>query len=47
MYQRPFGLETDAEGNWLRLFDERYKTDPNPHHEGDPPVDAYGVVLNP
>ena len=46
-YQRPFGLKADATGNWFRVFDDRYKADPNPHHGSDPPVDAYGVVLEP
>jgi Tfp pilus assembly protein FimT len=46
-YQRPFGIEADAAGNWFRVFDDRYRADPNPHHGSDPPVDAYGVVLDP
>jgi len=46
-YQRPFGLEADAGENRFKLFDNQYKTDPSPHHDDDPPVDAYGVVLNP
>ncbi len=46
-YQRPFGIKADAAGNWFRVFDDQYKADPNPHHGSDPPVDAYGVVLDP
>lgn len=55
-YQRPFGLkalEANVNGNWFRVFDYRYKDDTIPHHDCfpdpacDPPVDAYGVVLNP
>jgi prepilin-type N-terminal cleavage/methylation domain-containing protein len=46
-HQRPFGVKASAVENWFRVFDEQYKLDPNPHHNGDPPVDAYGVVLNP
>ena len=46
IHQRPFGIKADVAGNWFRVFDNQYKTDPAPHHDGDPPVDAYGVVLN-
>jgi prepilin-type N-terminal cleavage/methylation domain-containing protein len=46
-YQRPFGIKADTSGNWFRVFDDRYKADANPHHSSDPPVDAYGVVLEP
>ena len=46
-YQRPFGLEADVDGNWFRVFDYQYKDDPTTHHDKEPPVDAYGVVLNP
>jgi hypothetical protein len=46
-HQRPFGLKAEVEGNTFRVFDNQYKADPNPHHSGDPPVDAFGVVLNP
>ena len=46
-YQRPFGVAANAGGEWFRVFDNRYKVDPNPHHGEDPPVDANGVVLNP
>jgi hypothetical protein len=33
--------------NWFRVFDHKYRTDANPHHNYTPPVDSYGVVLNP
>ena len=53
-YQRSFGLEANDAENWFRVFDYRYKDDTNPHHHDcwpdpacDPPVDAYGVVINP
>ena len=48
-YQRPFGVKAtvEANGNWFRVFDNQYKADSNPHITSDPPVDAYGVVLNP
>ena len=46
-YQRPFGLKADVTGNWFRVFDNQYKDDPGSHHGFDPPVDAYGVVINP
>jgi hypothetical protein len=47
VYQRPFAVSADADGNWFKVFDYRYKADDTPHHDADPPVDAYGVVLNP
>lgn len=46
-HQRPFGLKADVGGNWFRVFDHQYRNDGNPHHNETPPVDAYGVVLNP
>ncbi len=46
-HQRPFGLTANVADNWFRVFDHRYRTDATPHHSGTPPVDGYGVVLNP
>ncbi len=46
-HQRPFGVKTDAGGNWFRVFDVLYESDSNPHPESNPPVGANGVVLNP
>lgn len=46
-HQRPFGLLADTAGNWFRVFDYQYRNDGNPHHGETPPVDGYGVVLNP
>jgi len=46
-HQRPFGVKAEVAGNWFRVFDSRYKDDSNPHHDEDPPADAYGVILNP
>ncbi len=46
-YQRPFGVEANASGEWFRVFDNRYKLDPSTHHDEDPPVDTNGIVLNP
>jgi type II secretion system protein H len=46
-HQRPFGLKADVEGNWFRVFDYQHRDDSNPHHDETPPVDGYGVVMNP
>jgi hypothetical protein len=46
-YQRPFVLMASADGNWFKILDDRYKTDPNPHHNEDPPVTGNGIVINP
>jgi hypothetical protein len=45
--QRPFALLSDAGGNWFKVVDYRYRNDPAPHLDSNPPVAAYGVVLNP
>jgi type II secretion system protein H len=47
IHQRPFGLKADVDGNWFRVFDYKYRDDTTPHHNETPPVDAYGVVINP
>lgn len=46
-YQRPFSVTADVGENWFKVLDTQYKADPNPHHDYEPPVDAFGVVLNP
>jgi Tfp pilus assembly protein FimT len=46
-YRRPFGFMANAAGKWFRIYDDRFATDTNPHTSADPPVTAYGVVLNP
>lgn len=46
-YQRPFGLRANVANNWFHVYDDKYRTDANPHHDEVPPVDAFGVVLNP
>ncbi|MCK9362858.1 MAG: GspH/FimT family pseudopilin [Syntrophales bacterium] len=46
-YRRPFGFQADATGHWFKIYDNRYVNDANPHTADDPPVTAYGVVLNP
>ena len=46
-YQRPFGLKADVGENRFRVFDCRYRDDTDPHYNEKPPVDSYGVVLNP
>lgn len=46
-YGRPFGFQADAAGHWYQVYDNRYLADPAPHTTDDPPVTAYGVVLNP
>jgi len=45
--QRPFALFSDAAGNWFKVVDYRYRNDPASHHDSNPPVAGYGVVLNP
>jgi Tfp pilus assembly protein FimT len=48
-HQRPFGVQSDIQGNWFRVND----SDPKPNSapparpDNDPPVDATGAVLNP
>lgn len=46
-HQRPFGLKADVDGNWFRIFDYQHRDDSNPYHDETPPVDGYGVVINP
>jgi prepilin-type N-terminal cleavage/methylation domain-containing protein len=46
-HQRPFGLLAQVDENWFRIFDYKYRSDVSPHHSEMPPVDSYGVVLNP
>ena len=46
-YQRPFGLKASTASNGFSVFDNQYKTDPNPHHDADPPVTAKGVIFHP
>jgi Tfp pilus assembly protein FimT len=46
-YQRPFGLRANVGGDWFRVYDDQYKIDASPHHDFVPPVDTFGVVLNP
>ncbi len=46
-YQRPFGFQADASGHWFKIYDNRYAADSTAHAADDPPVTAYGVVLNP
>lgn len=46
-YRRPFGFQADATGHWFRIYDNRYAGDASAHTDQDPPVTAYGVVLNP
>lgn len=46
-HQRPFGLKADVGENWFRVFEYQYRDDSNPHHDETPPVDGYGVVINP
>lgn len=46
-YRRPFGFQADAAGHWFKVYDNRYAADANAHTNADPPVTAYGVVLNP
>ena len=46
-YGRPFGFQSNAAGRWYMVYDNRYASDAAPHVSDDPPVTAYGVVLNP
>ncbi|MBE0556489.1 MAG: GspH/FimT family pseudopilin [Proteobacteria bacterium] len=46
-YRRPFGFQADAAGRWFKVYDDRYAADAAAHAADDPPVAAYGVVLNP
>ena len=46
-YRRPFGFQADAAGHWFKIYDNRYAADAAAHTADDPPVTAYGVVLNP
>jgi type II secretion system protein H len=46
-YRRPFGFRADAAGHWFKIYDNRYAADATAHTAADPPVTAYGVVLNP
>lgn len=46
-YRRPFGFQADAAGHWFKIYDNRYAADADAHTDADPPVTAYGVVLNP
>ncbi|MCK4389751.1 MAG: GspH/FimT family protein [Desulfobacterales bacterium] len=48
-YQRAFGLQADVTGNWFKVFDTSPYPDDVPPARPDnvPPVDAYGIVLNP
>jgi type II secretion system protein H len=46
-YRRPFGFQANAGGRWFKVYDNRYAADAAAHAAADPPVTAYGVVLNP
>jgi Tfp pilus assembly protein FimT len=46
-YQRPFGWRGNPGGDNYSVFDNQYKTDPNPPEDADPRVTANGVVLHP
>ncbi|MBI9089380.1 MAG: GspH/FimT family pseudopilin [Desulfobacterium sp.] len=45
--RRPFCVRANIGGNWFRVVDALYATDPFPHHGNDPPLSAFGLVLNP
>ncbi len=44
---RPFGFQADEAGRWFKVYDSRYVADAASHHDQDPPVTSYGVVMNP
>lgn len=46
-YRRPFGFQADEGGRWFKIYDNRYAANANPQPTANPPVTAYGVVLNP
>jgi Tfp pilus assembly protein FimT len=48
-YRRPFGFQADATGQWFKVYEQRYASDPAAHTDDDdePKVTAYGVVLHP
>ena len=54
-YRRPFGFQADAAGHWFKIYDGRYAALTAAEAAAltaavppvDPPVTAYGVVLNP
>jgi len=46
-YQRPFGLGAVVLLNTFTVFDLQHRWDFSPHHDDDPPVAPFGVVLNP
>ena len=46
-YQRPFGLYADVHLNTFTVFDLQHRWDFSPHHDCEPPVAPFGVVLNP
>lgn len=47
LYQRPFGVQADSNGNWFRVCDQRFKSDADPHADAVPPVAATGIVFDP
>ena len=46
-YERPFQVETLVSKHRFMVQDVRFAKDPDPHHDQEPPVHSYGVVLNP
>jgi len=50
-YRRPFGFQADAAGHWFKIYDNHYAAltpaEAAALTAADPPVTAYGVVLNP
>jgi Tfp pilus assembly protein FimT len=46
-YQRPFSVSVDVGENGFNVRDYQYRNDVNAHHDGTPPVDTHGLLLNP
>ena len=46
-YRRPFGFKAVAADRRFKIYNNFYKDDASAHTDQDPPVTAYGVVLNP
>lgn len=49
-YRRPFGFQTDAAGQWFKIYDNRYYTESTVCTDSvldDPPMNSACVVLHP
>jgi Tfp pilus assembly protein FimT len=46
-YQRVFSVRVKESDNSFQVIDYRYKDDPNPHLDADPPVRKQGILYHP